>query len=282
MREALIADHSQTDGPEIDGPESDGRESVGPEIDGHQIDGPEIDDSEIDGPEPRGHRHSSRPSRTALIVHAHPEPRSFCTAQMGTAAQALRDAGYQVDVIDLYADGWAPVLARAEFEPLDGPFKPQAEQMRAVREGTLDAAVQAQLDRLLAADLLVLSFPMWWFSLPAVLKGWIDRVFVMGALFGGEHGFFDGAALAGKRAMLLFTTGGSPEAFQADGAFGAMDTFLFHIHRGMLEFVGYRVLDPVITYGPAHVSDEERAAALEAVRKSVTLVAQTAATPASG
>ena len=213
----------------------------------------------------------------ALIVHAHPEPRSFSTAQMTTAAQALREAGYRVDVLDLYADAWAPTLARDDFPSVEGHFKPQAEQMRAVREGTLDATVQAHLDRLLAADLLVLSFPLWWFSLPAILKGWVDRVFAMGAVFGGDHGLFENAALAGKRAMLLFTTGGPSEMFQP-GVFGSMDDFLFHIHRGMLEFVGYRVLDPVVTYGPAHMTDRERAAALETVRESVTLIA---ADPAS-
>lgn len=209
-------------------------------------------------------------ARTALIVHAHPEPDSFNTAQMTTAARALRDAGYEVDVLDLYAEGWAPVLAREEFAPLDGPFKPQAEQLRANRDGTLDEAVRTQLERLLAADLLVLSFPLWWFSLPAILKGWIDRVFVMGALFGGEYGLFDDAALAGRRAMLLFTTGGPAEVFRPGGAFGAVDDFLYHIHRGMLEFVGYEVLEPVITYGPAHLTDEQRAAALEAVTEAVT------------
>ncbi|MES9537849.1 NAD(P)H-dependent oxidoreductase [Actinomadura sp. NPDC000600] len=210
---------------------------------------------------------------SALIVHAHPEPASFTSAQMATAAQALRDAGYRVDVLDLYADAWAPTLVRDEFAGVEGHFKPQAEQMRAVRDGTLDAAVQAHLDRLLAADLLVLSFPMWWFSLPAILKGWVDRVFVMGAVFGGDHGLFEDAALVGKRAMLLFTTGGSRESFRPGGAFGPMDDFLFHIHRGMLEFVGYQVLDPVVTYGAAHMNDQERAAALDVVRESVKRVA---------
>jgi NAD(P)H dehydrogenase (quinone) len=209
----------------------------------------------------------------ALIVHAHPEPHSFSTAQMTAAAQVLRDGGYRVDVLDLYSDGWAPVLAREEFAPVEGHFKPQAEQQRAVREGTLDAAVKAGLDRLLAADLLVLSFPLWWFSLPAILKGWVDRVFVRGAVFGGDHGLFGDAALAGKRAMLLFTTGGSSESFRPGGAYGPMDDFLFHIHRGMLEFVGYRVLDPVITHAPARMTDRERAAALDAVRESVARAA---------
>ncbi|GAB1332524.1 NAD(P)H-dependent oxidoreductase [Streptomyces sennicomposti] len=220
---------------------------------------------------------------TALIVHAHPEPHSFSTAQMTAAARTLSDAGYRVEVVDLYAEGWAPALGRDEFAPVDGPFKPQAEQMRAVADGTLDATVRAHLDRLLAADLLVLSFPLWWFSLPAVLKGWIDRVFVMGGVFGGQHGLFEEAALAGRRAMLLVTTGGSRESFQPGGMFGAMDDFLFHIHRGMLEFVGFRVLDPVITYGPARLTEQQRAAALEAVRASVALVAADARTvPAAG
>jgi NAD(P)H dehydrogenase (quinone) len=211
-------------------------------------------------------------ARTALIVHAHPEPGSFSTAQMSTAARALREAGYAVDVLDLYAEGWSPVLDRDGFAA-EGYFKPQAEQLRAVREGTLEPRVQDHLDRVLAADLLVLSFPLWWFSVPAILKGWVDQVFVMGAAFGGDHGIFEQAALSGRRAMLLLTTGGSRESFQPGGALGSLHDFLFHIHRGMFEFVGYRPLEPVVTYGPAHLSDRERAQALEAVRHRVTLAA---------
>jgi NAD(P)H dehydrogenase (quinone) len=216
---------------------------------------------------------TSAAARTALIVHAHPEPDSFSCAQMTTAAQVLRDSGYAVDLLDLYTDGWAPVLDRDEFAPVDGPFKPQAEQMRATKDGTLDPIVKSHLDRLLAADLLVLSFPMWWFSMPAILKGWVDRVFVMGAVFGGDYGLFGNAALTGKRAMLLLTTGGSRESFRPGGAFGALADFLYHIHRGMLEFVGYQVLEPVVTYGPSHMTDHERTAALETVRESFAFIA---------
>jgi NAD(P)H dehydrogenase (quinone) len=118
----------------------------------------------------------------------------------------------------------------------------------------------------LAADLLVLSFPLWWFSLPAVMKGWVDRVFVMGAVFGGDLGLFDAAALAGRRAVLLVTTGGPASTFAPGGAFGDLDHFLFHVHRGMLEFVGYHPLEPVVTFGPAHLDDAQRDDALRAVR----------------
>lgn len=214
--------------------------------------------------------------RRALIVHAHPEDASFSSAQATAAAAALRGATVEVDRIDLYAEDWDPVLSREQF--LDGPgyFKPQAEQLRAVEAETLEPAVRAHLDQLLEADLLVLSFPLWWFSMPATMKGWVDRVFAMGATFGGEHGIFSDGALRGKKAVLLLTTGGSGPAFApgADEGYGALDDFLFHIHRGMLEFVGYEVLEPVVTYGPARLTAEERSEALQHVRARLGAIAR--------
>jgi NAD(P)H dehydrogenase (quinone) len=186
------------------------------------------------------------PGKSALIVHAHPEPGAFNAAQMEVAAEGLRNSGHAVETVDLYAEKWSPVLDRHEFGPVYGPFKPQIEQMNAVNAGTLADEVQTQLELVLAADLLVLSFPLWWFSMPAILKGWVDRVFVMGALFGGDFGLFDRAALRGKQAMLLVSTGGSAESFSPSGMFGAMDDFLFHIQQGMLEFVGYEVLASIL------------------------------------
>ncbi|KQQ03377.1 MULTISPECIES: NAD(P)H-dependent oxidoreductase [unclassified Rathayibacter] len=205
--------------------------------------------------------------RRALIVHAHPEPASFSSAQANAVEEQLHRDGLEVQRIDLYADGWDPVLHRDQFGT-SGYFKPQAEQRDAVIGRTLGNPVQAHLDLLLRADLLVLSFPLWWFSMPAILKGWIDRVFVMGAAFGGEHGVFADGGLRGKQAMLLLTTGGGEPAFSPGAAegYGDMQTFLFHIHRGMLEFVGYDVLPPVITYGPARLEPAERDDALRRVR----------------
>ena len=211
------------------------------------------------------------PVRSALIVHAHPEPESFSSAQAAAVADQLRSEGVDVCTIDLYAEGWDPVLAREQF--LDGPgyFKPQAEQLRAVAAGTLTDPVKTHLDQLQRAELLVLSFPLWWFSMPAIMKGWVDRVFVMGATFGGEHGIFTGGGLSDKKAMLLLTTGGAQAAFAPDAleGYGDMNTFLFHIHRGMLEFVGYDVLPPVVTHGPARLDDADRAAALAHARGQV-------------
>ncbi|GAA3573468.1 hypothetical protein GCM10022197_32850 [Microlunatus spumicola] len=206
--------------------------------------------------------------RRALLVHAHPEQASFSSAQADAAVTALRTADVRVDRIDLYADGWDPVLRREQFPDATGYFKPQAEQLRAYGAGTLDETVREHLDRLLEADLLVLSFPLWWFSMPAVMKGWVDRVFAMGATFGGEHGIFAEGAMRGKQAVLLLTTGGGEPAFGPSDpeAYGALDAFLFHIRRGMLEFVGYEVLEPVVTYAPARMPSDQRDAALRDVQ----------------
>lgn len=221
---------------------------------------------------------SSHPgtARSALIVHAHPEPTSFSSAQAHVAREALAAQGYEVQTLDLYARGWNPVLDRGGFPPFEGAFKPQREQQNAANSRTLAPDVQSDLDALLHADLLVLSFPVWWFSLPAILKGWIDRVFVMGAVFGGDYGVFDQAALTGKRAIVLATTGGASASFTPGGAFGDIDEFFFHVHRGMFQFVGYDVLEPVITYGPARLDDTERGDALHAVHEAFTAVDQRA------
>lgn len=181
----------------------------------------------------------------------------------------LEATGYDVEYLDLYAARWAPVLDHDEFGPVDGPFKPQREQWDAFRAGTLAEDVRVSLDAVFRADLLVLSFPLWWFSVPAILKGWLDRVFAMGAVSGGDAGVFETAALRGRRAVVLTTTGGSAAAFTPEGAFGGVDEFLFPINRGVLEFVGYDALEPIVTFGPAHLDDAARGAALDVVRTAV-------------
>ncbi|WP_161884408.1 NAD(P)H-dependent oxidoreductase [Deinococcus alpinitundrae] len=202
----------------------------------------------------------------ALIVHAHPEPNSFCTAQMRKAAQTLQEQGYTVEISDLYAMNWNPSLGRSDFRHvLEGHFKPGPEQTRAAREGTFAPDVTAELEKLQRADLLVLSFPMWWFSLPAILKGWVDRVFTMGIAYGGGVGTFDKGGFRGRQAMLLFTTGSLEEHFGPEARDGEMDVILFHILHGMFWFCGFTALESVVSFAPTKGTPETRAQQLERV-----------------
>lgn len=200
-----------------------------------------------------------------LLVFAHPEPHSFNGAMLRTAVTTLEAAGHQVQVSDLYAQSFDPVSDRRNFTTVQDAayFKQQAEEVYAAGHQGFAAEVEAELQKLAWCDVMIWQFPLWWFSVPAVLKGWVDRVFAMGRAYGSgriyETGFFQG-----KRALLSLTTGGPAEAYETGGLQGDIAGILRPLHRGMLQFTGFTVLAPQVVYGPARQSDEQRAAALAA------------------
>jgi putative NADPH-quinone reductase len=110
-----------------------------------------------------------------LYLYAHPLEDSFHAAIRDAAREGLRAAGHRVDLCDLYAEGFDPVLSAAErrgYHEVPGNRAPVEEHVR----------------RLEAAEALVLSFPTWCFGLPAILKGWMDRVLLPGVSFRLEDG----------------------------------------------------------------------------------------------
>ena len=106
---------------------------------------------------------------------------------------------------------------------------------------------------------MILQFPLWWFGLPAILKGWVDRVLAMGRTYGAGH-FYETGKFRGKRALLSLTTGGPAEAYRKGGFNGDINAILRPIHRGILQFVGFDVLAPQIHYAPVRVDDATRQA----------------------
>lgn len=113
-----------------------------------------------------------------LVVFAHPYEKSFVHVVNDEIGEILRGNGHRVDALDLYAEHFDPVMSRQMYlDYLD----PEANR----RE------VSGHADRLLAADALVLIYPVWHDGLPAILKGYIDRVFLPGVVFEiDEHGVF--------------------------------------------------------------------------------------------
>jgi NAD(P)H dehydrogenase (quinone) len=202
----------------------------------------------------------------ALIVYAHPEPRSFNAAMRDRAVRTLREVGWTVEVSDLHAMGFDPVPRSTDFNQRIDPevFKYQAEQVAAVKsEQGFAAEIQAEIDKLIRADLLILQFPLWWFSVPAILKGWIDKVFAMGVVYGGDVGFYSRGRFKGRRAMLAFSTGGPREMYGPTGLNGLADVVLWPLENGVLNFVGYDVLPRFHAPGPARADDATRAAMLD-------------------
>ena len=202
-----------------------------------------------------------------LLVFAHPEPKSFNGDMRDVAVHTLTAAGHQVTVSDLYAGHFDPVAGAHDVTARLNPdkFDLGHEQMNAATHGLFAPDVQREIDRLLAADLLVLQFPMWWYSVPGILKGWIDRAFAYGALYGPGR-TWDNGIMRGKRAMLAFTTSAPDGTFLPDGKNGDMERLLWPLHAGVFGVCGYDVLRPFVAHAVAFIGDAGRAAILEQYR----------------
>lgn len=135
-----------------------------------------------------------------LLVYCHPDPESFGSAIRQTALQTLAAAGHEVRQIDLYAEGFNPVMSLAERRSY---LSDTAQNVAAV-----DAHVQA----LRWAEGWVVVYPTWYYSMPAMLKGWLDRVWLPGVTF--EVAAAKERTIQGKlkhmRRFVGITTSGSP------------------------------------------------------------------------
>ncbi len=217
-----------------------------------------------------------------LIVFAHPEPRSLNSALRDIAVEELKMQGNAVEVSDLYRMGWKAQVDRGDFpgHPTDERLQVAAASSVAFASGELTEDVMAEQEKLLWADALILQFPLWWFSMPAILKGWVDRVFAYGFAYGvGEHSDrrwgdrYGEGRLAGKRAMLVVTTGGWADHYSARGINGAIDDLLFPINHGILYYPGYDVLPPFVTYRVDRLDASAFAGVAERLRQQMRTLA---------
>jgi NAD(P)H dehydrogenase (quinone) len=223
-----------------------------------------------------------------LLVFAHPEARSLNGALRDVAIKELEAEGHEVRLSDLYADRWKSEVDRADFPSLapDARFKPAAASAEGFAANALTEDVRAEHERLLWADALILQFPLWWYAMPAILKGWVDRVYAYGFAYGvGEHSDkhwgdrFGGGTLAGKRAMLIVTTGGWEEHYSARGVNGPIDDLLFPINHGILYYPGYDVLPPFVAYRVDRLDEAGFEGIAERLRERMRTLATTPPIP---
>ncbi|WP_435070739.1 NAD(P)H-dependent oxidoreductase [Amycolatopsis thermoflava] len=185
-----------------------------------------------------------------LWIFAHPEGRSLNAALRDEGLKALDEFGHSHRVSDLYAMKWNPVVDYGDFEhdPAERMLVASASQ-EAYESGRLPADIRAEQEKLDWADAIVVQFPMWWYGLPAILKGWFDRVFVKGLGYGiaDEDGtvlrYGDGK-LTGKRAMVVTTIGARPSSIGPRGVHGELNDLLFPLHHGTFWYTGIAPLPP--------------------------------------
>jgi len=195
-----------------------------------------------------------------LIVHAHPEPQSFTTSMKDLAAATFKESGNAVQVSDLYAMRFNPVATECDFTSRSNPdyLVYALEQRHNYDSGSLADDISAEIDKLKWADMLVLTFPVFWYSTPAIMKGWIDRVLISGLAYGGKR-FYDRGGMRGKRALIAATLGGQPHMFGPATVHGELEVMLRHVLQGTLGYVGFDVLPPFFAYHVPYISEQARA-----------------------
>ncbi|NXJ10599.1 NQO1 dehydrogenase, partial [Odontophorus gujanensis] len=231
--------------------------------------------------------------RNALILLAHPEKTSFNHAMAAAASSALRDKGWEVTISDLYAMRFNAVLSRHDITgPPKNPehFVYETEVGQAWKEGRLSSDIVAEQKKTEAADLVIFqawpqcnlhctgwddSFPLQWFGMPAILKGWLDRILTEGFAYSmAKAAVYDQGPFKKKKAMLSFTTGGMGSTYSPSGINGDMNVLLWPMQVVALHFCGFQMLAPQICYGVRYVGPEVRAQMLSAWKSRLGTVEQ--------
>ncbi|HIC81974.1 MAG TPA: flavodoxin family protein [Kiloniellaceae bacterium] len=199
------------------------------------------------------------------LVHAHPEPQSFVAAMETVTRQTLRKQGHRVTRSDLYAMGFNAVASAADFRSPANPDRLvyALEQRQAAQAGTLASDIAREVERVLAADLLAFTFPVFWFGTPAILKGWIERIFLSGLFYGGRR-LYGRGGLAGKRAFVACSLGGRAQMFGPGAIHGELEGGMMrHFFQGTLGYVGLAVHRPFVAYHVPYLDEATRGGILE-------------------
>lgn len=176
-----------------------------------------------------------------FVVFAHPKDDSFNAALRDELVEGLLEAGHETDVADLYAEGFDPALRGEEWDQM--------------ASGNPGPVVRAYQERLSAAGGLAFVFPVWWFGPPAMIKGFVDRVFTENFAFRfTDSGMVEGL-LGHSRALVLNTAGASEAAYLAFG---------FHkpLHKTFcdwtLRLCGVKEVRQVLLKGMTHADEATR------------------------
>ena len=185
-----------------------------------------------------------------LVVLAHPRPDSFNHALARELCAGLAEAGHEADLADLYAEGFRPELDAADF--------------RIYEQGATPPDIRAYQERASAAQAMAFVFPVWWFSPPAMVKGFVERVFFEGFAFRFGRGGRVIGLLKHERALVLNTGGASSAMVQLFGFAKPMDqTFC----EWTLKFCGIKEVRRVLFHGITETSETERGRYLGEARR---------------
>lgn len=190
-----------------------------------------------------------------LVIYAHPNPKSFNKALLNKTKEVFLSNGHQIETRDLYELKFDPVLAPEDFV--------------AMQSGNQRSDVKHEQDFVSWADLIFFIFPNWWYGMPAILKGYVDRVFSFGFVYQdvGEETI---GLLKEKKAIAITTNGATIDEMKT---LGAIDAFKTTIDFGIFDFCGIDFLEHIYFGGVSKATDLERKGYLEELENKLFKIA---------
>lgn len=185
-----------------------------------------------------------------LVVLAHPDRESFNAALCREFCRGLREAGHEPDVADLYAEAFDPRLG--------------TDELRRMGSGVTEPEIKAFQDRILAARGLAFLFPVWWFGPPAILKGFVDRVFQENFAFRFLPGGLVEGLLSHPKALVMNTTGTGALLYRT---FGFDKPLQKTFCEWTLRFCGVKEVKQVLLHNAVEADDATRREYLEQAGK---------------
>ena len=186
-----------------------------------------------------------------LIVYAHPSHESFNHAILEAFIEGLDAAGHNYEVVDLYAENFNPCLSVEDFVK--------------IREGSNSEDVLAQQVKVDQADALTFIHPIWWTGTPAILKGWLDRVFSMGYAYSIDQESGRPTGLLKQKKAVIFNTAGAPEEkARTTGSEAALEKIWCH---EIIRFCGIPEVELKVFYSVIMTDDETRKGYLDEARE---------------
>ncbi|AGK53720.1 NAD(P)H-dependent oxidoreductase [Bacillus sp. 1NLA3E] len=186
-----------------------------------------------------------------LIVFSHPHAGSFNHAILETTVNALKSKGHQVTVRDLYEINFQPVL--------------KAEDTAAMRDGQVPEDIKKEQEYIAEADVITFIYPIWWTGLPAIIKGYVDRVFSYGfAYASGEEGIIK--LLKGKKGLIINTHGTPKEIYDQIGMTAGLKVTS---DTGIFNFTGIEPVEHLLFGSVPYVDDAARKDMLKTVENTI-------------
>lgn len=183
-----------------------------------------------------------------LIIYAHPNPASFNHAILDAYVSALKASHHEVRIRDLYALGFNPVIIQSDYDQINRKKPPDD--------------IREEQGHIRWSEVMTLIFPIFWAGMPAILKGYIEKVFSVGFAYVFE-GDKPRGILRGRKVVIINTTGGALNYYQKSGMIESLKNT---IDGGIFRFCGFQVIEHRFFVAVPIATPAERSMMLEEVR----------------